>query len=210
MRLFRSTDGTSWVQKASYNLADNGLGPITRYGFLTHHYSSGTTDTLIVPTAYSTEFPAPVVKVRKAQYWRVRWLVPNGGGSASIAEIEMAASAGGPDQCTGGTPTSSSFFAGYANVGNAFDDDANSYWQSVSARGGVNEWAQYQFAAPVSVAELRLTPAPNSESGPANAPSMFALDYSNDGRTWQIAMLGGTTDWTGGGKQAFTVPVSAT
>lgn len=78
--------------------------------------------------------------------WRI--LIDNvQGGSGhtnvAIAEMQMRVSAGGVDQCTGGTATASGDIGASFAAAKAFDDDAATMWNSGTPIGA---WLQYAFA----------------------------------------------------------------
>lgn len=104
-------------------------------------------------------------------YWRLlfkSWA----GASRQIYEVEMRATIGGADQCTGGTATSSS-----GTAANAFDNNGTSNCSFNAGEG----WLQYAFASPVSVAEVTLYHG----SSLAYHPAEMWLQASNDGVTFK-------------------------
>src|SRR5687768_1799464 len=89
-------------------------------------------------------------------YWRV-WTDRNAGTSAgtvtSVAEIEMRATPGGANLCTGGTAIALNTNAG-TPASRAFDGSTNLVsGTTVSLDGNQPWWIGYQFAAPVEVQE---------------------------------------------------------
>jgi hypothetical protein len=128
--------------------------------------------------------PPPVT----ARYWRIRVYDNYSGGSTaaiSAAEIEMRASAGGPDQCVGGTPAVSSTSEGSA--ANIFDNDGATRWVSVNANYGTH-WISYDFGSPVSVVEISYSKRPDT-FGRNEAITYADVQYSDNNSTW-------STDWT--------------
>ncbi len=113
-------------------------------------------------------------------HWRVM-LMASPTGAYEINEIELAATPGGADQCSGGTATTNEL----TGASNAFDNNdsfsASFVWTIFTPPlDGI--WLAYEFPAPVSVRELRL----RSTSGfPERAPTALVLQASDDGSTWR-------------------------
>lgn len=89
-------------------------------------------------------------------YWRIYVTASNGtnwhqGGS----EWEMALTAGGADQCTGGTPFTSGDESGF-EVANLFNNNTSDFHQW----GGptLPKYAGYGFATPKAIRQLRMIP----------------------------------------------------
>lgn len=128
---------------------------------------------------YFSDFSTGGASGPSATYWRLRF---PGGAAAStyltLAEIEMRATEGGADQCTGGTATASSNNAGFL-PSYAFNDDTGNAW-ATSNGGDDNSWIRYQFAAPVHVNEVTLRTFSTYDEGPRD----MVVEYSSDGSTW--------------------------
>lgn len=133
-----------------------------------------------------------------ASKWRIRATSQyNPTGNLSGNEIEMRATIGGADQCTGGTPISSSDFDGsYANT-NAFDNNLSTTWASLGGMPGA--WIGYDFGSPVTVAEIRYTPRSGLEN---EAPYEGFVDYW-DGSAWQVAWPLIPSIWTTSARSMF-------
>ena len=134
------------------------------------------------------------------QYWRVNITAANS--FCAVGEIEMAAVAGGADQCVGGVATASGSYGSDPSLfgpAKAFDNDLTSAWiSSVSSSG----WIAYQFLAPVSVHEVRIAP----RSSPLQSPRDFTIEWSDDGVAWTVAATyTGRTSWTASTLTAFAV-----
>lgn len=111
-------------------------------------------------------------------------------------ELEMRATVGGANQCSGGTPIASTAAATHP-ASNAFDGSSTTYWQSNTATGLVDpslgtSWLGYQFASPVDVIELSFTSMTYTSNLWA-APTQIWLDYSDDGVNWSTLQNGGVT-----------------
>ena len=127
-----------------------------------------------------------------ATYWRIRF--PDGNFNASyltIAEIEMRATEGGADQCSGGTATASTADAS-GPAANAFENSTGGYWATTSGNA-VNSWIRYQFPAPVSVSEVAIT----SFTTFREAPRSIVVEYSNDGSSWTTHFSRTCFAWNG-------------
>lgn len=120
-----------------------------------------------------------------ATYWRLRFASgPWNANYVSLSEIEMRATEGGADQCSGGTATASTENTGIgATAAKAFDNDNSTVWETTSGNG-VNSWIRYQFASAVAVNEISVR---NWASWPLEAPKDIVVEYSNDGSSWTEA-----------------------
>lgn len=118
-------------------------------------------------------------------YWRIEFDDCQTGGSYIGAhEIEMRSTAGGADQCSGGTATASSEFSASLGADEAFDNvltAGTGYWRSNSA---ANEWVQYQFTSAVEIVEIAIYPV---NSARENTGKTGRLRYSDDGSSWTTA-----------------------
>lgn len=137
----------------------------------------------------------------KHKFWRVN--MPVGGPSTYtyVTEITMASSAGGADQCNGGTPSASSSMGTHPPT-YAFNNvlSTSDYWQS-GADGAC--WLQYEFLSPVSVAEFTVSVY---AAAPNIGPSTIELQYSDDGITFTTVFSTSAT-WTAGSiTKTYTVP----
>ena len=119
----------------------------------------------------------------KHRYWRVRTLITGAAGPTSYAEVQMREFSGSVDQCTGGTPLSSSNSAteGFTTPANAFDANASTAWSSTTA-DGQTAWIGYDFGTPVDVTEIALTS--RSDASATQTPTKFVLEWSDDGTSW--------------------------
>ncbi|MGD6729416.1 hypothetical protein VXM50_23010, partial [Xanthomonas citri pv. citri] len=96
-------------------------------------------------------------------------------------EVEMRATAGGGDQCTGGSASASSVGVGAGgSANNAFDNDTSTsaWWSSSVGTIGGAEWLQYTFATSVTVRELWLLFFSKN-----NLPTEIDVQYW-DGSAW--------------------------
>ncbi len=110
-------------------------------------------------------------------YWAlfVSGASPGTNGGAELSEVEMRASVGGADLCSGGAASASS-----GTAANAFDNTNGSVWASALARG-LHRLA-YQFASPVEVVEVSL----RTGASPDYCPPYAALAWSDDGTAWTL------------------------
>lgn len=132
--------------------------------------------------------------------WRLRFpagtSTANANASAvNIAEVEMRATAGGTDQCTGGTASASTEYSGSFTANKAFGGTSG-LWASTDA-GSVGSWLQYTFASAVAVNEIVVT-APSGAG-----PTAIQLQY-HDGSQWVTYIeVAGPLSWATG-TQTFT------
>lgn len=145
------------------------------------------------------------------RYWALLVTArPGSGNGVSIAEVEMRATSGGADQCTGGVAGGSST-SGQVPA-NAFDDTDAAIWY-YGVTGGLPTRLSYDFGVAVAVAEVfvRNPAASGSGSGfpgATHGPAACWIQWSDDGTTWQYASP--ATDLSGlGNAAAATIgPVS--
>ena len=133
------------------------------------------------------------------RYWRI-YITDSASANnlVSLYEVEMRATLGGADQCSGGTALASH---ADSNSYKLFDDNGSSYW--VNGSPGEDTWFQYDFGNAVEVAEFTLLPRYSL----SQTPKDFSLQYSENGSDYTIAATWtGITDWTGGVVKAFEVP----
>lgn len=123
------------------------------------------------------------------RYWRLNATAsPNDFFNAS--EIEFRASAGGADQCDGGTAMASSSVFG--TPAGAFDNSTGK-WTSYNP---LPQWVRYQFPSPVSVRQVSLTCATHFLNAPLASPTAFDLQWSDDGAAW-TTLQSFTATWSG-------------
>jgi hypothetical protein len=123
-----------------------------------------------------------------ARYWRVRVYDNYSGGSTaaiSAAELEMRATAGGADQCSGGTPLVSNTSEGSA--ANIFDNNGSTYWVSVNTGYGTH-FLGYDFGVGNAVAVTEISYSKRPDTFGRNEAITYAdVQYSNDGTNWITA-----------------------
>lgn len=137
-------------------------------------------------------------------YWRINISARQSSTYSSLAEVEMRATAGGADLCSGGTASADSFYSGAYVPANAFDNSAASVWAS----GGTEpHWIRYQFAAPVTIAEVMLQAPPASYGGLPEQAKDFTIEHSDDGSAWTVAKtVTAEPAWTAGEVRLYSVP----
>ncbi len=125
-----------------------------------------------------------------------------------LTEMEFRATPGGADQCSGGTASVSSNFNGTATyqASNLVDNSGSTIWHSVNS--SVGDYVQYQFASPVSVAEIALTS--RNAGSPIAAPNYITVQYSDNGvdwtTAWHIPEINRTGTWALNTQKVFTDP----
>ncbi len=151
-------------------------------------------------TALTTEV---LYTSRTHLYWRVRFLTGNGSALLAVSELQMRATPGGADQCTGGTASASSVYSTFT-ADEAFDDDtsSSSFWASNFEVAGA--WLRYQFATPVEVQEIAII---ERDTEPTQAPRSGVVEWSDDGLAWTTAWTWETYTWRGQSEgRVFTHP----
>ena len=120
------------------------------------------------------------------RYWGLLFTPRAGSGNGiSLAEVEMRASTGGADLCTGGTAGGLS--TGGQVPANAFDDNNATLWYYGAASPNVR--LTYDFGTPVSVVEVFVRNAAISGSGSGfpgttYGPAGCWVQWSDDGTAW--------------------------
>ncbi|HLP67180.1 MAG TPA: discoidin domain-containing protein [Rhizobium sp.] len=186
-----SLDGTAWLPLFAVQHVPWAQATKRTFGF------DPTADSYVGP-----KLPAAPAAIT-GDKWRIRY-VTNGGGSgnASADEIDMAATFGGADQCSGGTAIASSEFSGTYAAAYAFDASSANFW--VSAGGMPGAWIGYDFGAPTVVKEIKLLPRP---SLPNEAPWSGYADYW-DGAAWQVAWWLEPGAWADGVTKTLRQPAT--
>lgn len=115
------------------------------------------------------------------RYWRVLMDRNSANSRAALKKLEMRATVGSADQCTGGTPLASGTSSG-TTAAMAFDNSAATEWQSEIGPNQGFAWIGYDFGSAVDVLEIALTLGANSSMQPSSA----YLSYSDDGSSWDF------------------------
>lgn len=132
------------------------------------------------------------------RYWEVLALGTHNG-HVTLAEIELAATVGGPDLTTGATASGVAYGTAPApgNAANVIDNNNNTVSNNNSGggMGSCDAGWRIDFGAPETIGAVRLRVG-GSTGNPANGPSSFYLRASDDAATWTtyLVVLGFT--WT--------------
>jgi hypothetical protein len=164
--------------------------------------SSGFSSTRYKNSPRLRHFPTSLLGIPKTIYWRIYGAALSGGAAMSIAEIEFRAYSGGPNLCSGGTPSASSNFNSTTfNNDKAFDGNAATAW-SASSNTGALSWIRYDLPTASPVSEVALTARTDA---PNQMPSAFAVQSSMDGLLWTDEWrVTGSSSWTAGEQRIFT------
>lgn len=135
-------------------------------------------------------------------YWRILEDSVTPQGALAIAEISMAATFGGSNQCFGGTAFASSVYSPDYDADKAFDGDPLTFWSSSGDSLGVS--IGYQFPAPVDVLELVILPRPDERANTQGLQN-FSLQYSDDGITYITLGTWKAATWEAGVSQTFDI-----
>lgn len=134
--------------------------------------------------------------------WRLYFFGVQGNITTTIrvAEIIMAATAGGPTQCVGGIANSSTTF-GVNGPERAFDNTPSTFWET--ATSCTYDWISYNFTTPVIITEIRI----QGSTSAANSPLFATLQYSPDnGVSWiSYCLLNLNSGWTSGLVKTFAI-----
>jgi hypothetical protein len=147
------------------------------------------------------KFPEPALAAGYHRAWRLFVNTVNGAAFTEIREIEFRATSGGADQTAAvganGSSSGRGIQSGAVQAGAyACFDNGVTDWR---ASGGTNQWVGFVFPqqAGVKVEEIVL----QAGSNVTQAPSTFALQYSDDGlngTTWTTQKTFGPMSWTAG------------
>lgn len=138
-------------------------------------------------------------------HWRIVPFATDGGTVVSFTEIEMRATPGGSDQCTGGAAISDGDSGGGQVDDNAFDNNNATLFASTTGIA-TTAYIGYSFASPVEVAQITLR---NRQDGFANqAPTQFIVQYADSASgPWTTAWyVTGSTGWSLSETRTFTDP----
>lgn len=142
-----------------------------------------------------------VVPGTTSDQWRINVTATQGAGQfPGIAEIELRASVGGPDQCIFGSGSDSAHYSNSYLGANAFDNNSSSYWLADSA---APQWVQWTNYYTIDVAQIAIT-----QGGTTNqAPTAFSLQYYNHGTSSWTTLQSWTTPatWAAGETRTFNV-----
>ena len=114
-------------------------------------------------------------------YWRLFFWCDS---DPAIGEVEFRATAGGADQCSGGTPTASSVKSATYPASAAFNNDGGTTLWSADTNHK-SAWLAYTFASPVAVAEVAITA--RGDGFASTTPERISIQYSDDGADWTTA-----------------------
>ena len=119
------------------------------------------------------------------RYWALLVTArPGSGNGVGLAEVEMRATSGGADQCSGGTAGGASSFGQVP--ANAFDNDDATIWHNAST-GGNPVRLSYDFGSAVNVVEVVVTTpgAGSAYPGATYGPAACWVQWSDDGVVWK-------------------------
>lgn len=122
------------------------------------------------------------------RYWALGLFArPGSGNGVGVAEVEMRATPGGADLCTGGTAGGASS-AGLPPA-NAFDNNDTTIWHNGSTFGDAARLS-YDFGTAVDVVEIFVRNAPAGSGtglpGTTYGPGLVRVEWSDDGTSWFI------------------------
>lgn len=167
------------------------------------------------------------------RYYRLRFRANNGRETLNVAEVELRATAGGPNVAVGGTPSASSEYGDGFRAGQAFDANANTYWSTLAksvptassdflgfpasyafdanpnsfwstASAVTAAWIRWDAGGAAEVNRYRIRARHDAGNG---APKDWTLEYSDDATTWSTAhAVTNETAWANGEEREFTFP----
>lgn len=143
------------------------------------------------------------------RYWGLLLTARSGAGNGiSLAEVQMRATAGGANQCTGGTASGAATSG--TSAADAFDGSAGTHWYNGAA--GPQTRLSYDFGTAVSVAEVVATTSGSGltpdRPGSTYGPAAGWVQWSDDGAQWFFANPGSYLGALGNAESATIGPVS--
>ena len=122
------------------------------------------------------------------RYWALLLMArPGSGNGVSLAEVQMRATAGGANQCVGGT-ASGAATSGTSAAG-AFDGNTGTHWYNGAV--GLQTRLSYDFGVAVTVAEVVVTTSgaglTPDRPGATYGPAACWVQWSDDGTAWFYA-----------------------
>lgn len=136
-------------------------------------------------------------------YVRIYMTANNGDSYYQIYEVEVAASAGGADQCTGGTGTASENHVSYPPA-RAFDGGLTDGTSWASDAGAPPIWLKYAFPSEALVYEVSIWGPATAQA--ARAPKDFLIEGSNDNIAWTtLKTVTNQTAWGNIEKRTFVI-----
>jgi hypothetical protein len=123
-----------------------------------------------------------LVAVQQARYWRIRCMPGWNQGEDYVgwSETHLRESIGGADATGSGTASASGEASG--NVAdNAFDGNTATQWMDALR---TNNYLQYDFGAGVTKSIIEFVVQNRSDTA-GYGPTLFILQFSTDGATWQ-------------------------
>lgn len=153
-------------------------------------WSLGETKTMTVP--------------RITEVYRIESTANQSGAYTGISEIELRASIGGADQCTGGTAATRSFTNNSERADLAFDDSNSTQW--VDDTSGTT-WIQYMFPSAITLAQYGIRARSSSTE---QTPKNWTLQKStNRGLTWTaVDTQTNQTGWSASELRTFSVAMA--
>lgn len=134
------------------------------------------------------------------RYWRIYATANNGSSNCSVGELQFRTTAGGADQCTGGTAIESDHGGAYV-AANAFDDNTGTFWWTSTARPN---WIGYDFGAGNEKDIVEVSMAPRSDGYYYETPGDFKLQYSDNGTDWTDSQGWEGQIWSSATARVFT------
>lgn len=143
-------------------------------------------------------------------HWRLWITEANNSNAIDIGELQMRASAGGANLCSGGTASATNSLGGNLPAA-AFDGSTATSWQTTFSPT-LPVFLRYTFAAAVDVVQVAII---GSNAYPIYSPKAFDVQWSDDGTSWTTAFsASGMAPLTAGATMLTTqggpVPVRVT
>lgn len=136
-------------------------------------------------------YPSNAGNTPTYRYYRIWMTANNGGDLFGIGELEMRATAGGPDLTTPATPCAASSWHPNGHIPGFLVNDTADAW--LTSSGAAPAWVTVDMGAVTRVEELAIRGVPDEI---ARMPRDFIVEGSNDNATWDvIKLIAGQTTW---------------
>lgn len=121
--------------------------------------------------------------------WRLGFKSSQGGSYVQIAEVAFL-DAGGVDLSVGGVASASSEYSSSYAAGKAFDKATGTEWATVGS--AIPAWLQYQHAAPVDVAQVRIVCPASLSYTPTNLASLSLAAGDGQEDLYALSLVSGS------------------
>lgn len=141
------------------------------------------------------------------RYWRVRSTLTWLGNYMACTELELRATTGGADQCSGGTASASLENSAPYVASMAFDNNNTTFWTTGgTAPGALGHWIKYDFGAGNEKVVQEISYKSRID-GAREDPKNLYIEFSDDNVNWiEQWSVTGILAWTAGEVRVYLDP----